>query len=527
MITTNRPRAAISACTKRGDDETGVALLSAIIFMILMAGISVVLLSVVLGQIAPANMAQKGTRTIYAAQAGLQTSLGVLRSVATLPDSQNHIYGDPTRLPCSLAGNVDAQNNDIRYSVAISYFSQDPTPQTPAWQDSHKLMCPAVPLGTQPKYALLESTGHAPMYVGVADASIGDRKLSAVYKFKISNANIRGGRIYTGAAPPLCFEAMPLGATHAVGAGSLVQFVSTCTASATNDPKQLWIYDVDYKIKLASSTVNGAAGLCITGPDPTDIGNPQYATLQACTSDASRWNQLWSWTGDYTWRGQNPLILTGTSNYFLSGMGVGNKLQVRIGHSDTFAPSTAVGAGAASYSTHQLVNYLEFGRCADVTQQNIGATFEISYPCKQDASGDPASPGVLWNHKWFYNEPTTGSTADPQELYVNYLDTTKYCLETPVGTIIYPMFNSSCDGRASEKWVRVKNTGIYVESYVLKDNLGRCLAVDSNGPKWIGSNGQPFSKIIVAACDGSLAQKWNAPSDSTFSTVGGYREVSG
>ena len=36
-----------------------------------------------------------------------------------------------------------------------------------------------------------------------------------------------------------------------------------------------------------------------------------------------------------------------------------------------------------------------------------------------------------------------------------------------------------------------------------------------------------WSKIVVAACDGSLAQKWNAPAAYTDSTVGGYKEVYG
>ena len=533
MITMNRLRTATAARISRSGDETGVALLSAIIFMILMAGISVVLLSVILGQIAPANIAQKGTRTIYAAQAGLQTSLGDLRSIATAPDSQNHIYGDPTKLPCSLAGNVDAQSNGITYSVAITYFNQDPTLQTQAWRTTavNQLSCP-VQGGTQPQYALLESTGHAPMYVGVPDASVGDRKLSAVYKFKISNVNIRGGRIFTGGDTPLCFEAAPLGApTNAVGAGSLVQFVSTCTASATNDSKQLWIYDTDYEIKLASTVVNGAAGLCITGPDPTNSDNPQNVKLQGCKSDASRWNQLWSWTGDYTWRGQNQAIATGVSNYYLSGTSEpANNLQVRTGVYGTFTPSTAVGAGAASYSTHQLVNYLEFGRCADVTEVNIAYSYEISYPCKQDASGDPNSPNLQWNHKWFYDEPTTGSTSAPQQIFVlNYPipnPTHKMCLQMPDGSNIYPTF-FECSGSLSQQWVRIKNAGTYVDSYVMKDNLGRCLAVDTAGPKYVSSNSSQFSRIIVTGCNGSLAQKWNAPSDSTFSTVGGYKEVGG
>lgn len=45
------------------------------------------------------------------------------------------------------------------------------------------------------------------------------------------------------------------------------------------------------------------------------------AQLQACRSDFTRWNQLWSWTGDYSWVGQNPDIASGPSNYCLSPEG--------------------------------------------------------------------------------------------------------------------------------------------------------------------------------------------------------------
>lgn len=533
-----RLMASIRGRASQDENESGVALLSAIIFMILMAGISVVLVSVVLGQVVPANNAQKGTRTIYAAQAGLQTSLGVLRSIAKPPDALGVTFGDTARLPCSdsdtipaISGNVDARSNGITYAVTIFYYKADPTGQSDALRAQNLLTCGRVHSGTQPKFALLESTGHAPRYSGVVDTTPGDRKLSAVYKFKIpSNANIPGGRIYT-AGSAFCFEAVPLSPSNVVAAGSLVKFASSCTSSASNDPKQLWVYDKDYEIKLASTTLNGAAGLCITGPELTTDRGTQSAKLQPCRDDVERWNQLWSWTGDYTWQGQNRVPLPGKattepSTYYLGGVIANSKpLQVQTSVNGTFEPSTAVGAGAASYNTHQLVNYQEFGRCADVTGAKIGTAFEISYPCKQDASGDPSSPNLLWNHKWYYDEPTSGSTTPPQDLFVKVDNGTKYCLQTPSGANIYPSFSTTCG--VSQKWVRVKDTGVYIDSYVIKDSLGRCLAVDSAGPKFAGTNNTFFSKMIVATCNGSLAQKWNAPPAYTDSTVGGYKEVSG
>ena len=523
------------------ETECGVALLSAIMFMIIMAGISVVLLSVVLGQIVPANLAQKGTRTIYAAQAGLQTTLGFLRSAAAAPDSQGKVYGSPSKLPCAtasapLAGNVDATGNGITYSVQIIYFLSDPTGQSALWQSNplYQVSCTELQAGIAPSYALLMSTGHAPMYSGVADSTPGDRKLSAIYKFKTSNVNIAGGRIYDY-NNQYCLDA-----SAAAGSGGIMTFKPL--ANCNDDVNQLWVYDTDYKLKLASSIAAGSP-VCITGP--VNEGDPtQDATLQPCQSATAlaRWNQLWSWTGDYSWVGQKQLIVNGPSSYCLAtgkpnGSNLANKhLQVATGCNGQFAPSTRVGAGAAGYNTHQLVNYQEFGRCADVTNEQIGYPFMISYPCKQDPSGLANLPNLKWNHKWYYSEPTAPltipATPPPSQvtttILVNVLNdplitSASYCLETPAtgSGSTYPTFKT-CTGGVSQTWTRVGVAANYLTSYLLVDSNGHCLTADPTDPFNLS-----YSKITVVNCTGSLAQKWNAPPALTDSTVGGYKEVSG
>jgi hypothetical protein len=180
-----------------------------------------------------------------------------------------------------------------------------------------------------------------------------------------------------------------------------------------------------------------------------------------------------------------------------------------------------VGAGAASYATHQIVNFKEFGRCADVTNEVISYAFMISYPCKQDATGTGAA--LLWNHKWYYSEPTAPATAlADQQIFVYYLDNlnSKYCLTTPAtGSGGYPTF-TACNGSASQNWTRVFNTGSYVASYLFTDRYGRCLTAAVTD-KYNGS----WSKITATTCTGSDYQKWNAPPTYTDSTVASYREV--
>lgn len=526
---------------ERGENERGIALLSAIMFMIIMAGISVVLLSAVLGQVAPADNAQKGTRTIYAAQAGLQTTLGLLRSAAAAPDSVGKVYGSPGKLPCAtaaapLTGNVDARSNGITYSVEIIYFASDPTGQPALWQNNplNQTSCSSLQAGLSPSFALLKSTGHAPKFSGVADSSPGDRKLSAIYRFKVSNVNIAGGRIYDY-NNQYCLDA-----SATTGNPGTMTFKPL--ANCNDDANQLWVYDTDYKIKLASS-IQAGAPLCITGP-VNEGDSTQNATLQPCRSaiDPARWNQLWSWTGAYSWVGQTKSITGGPSNYCLAtgtpnGSDLTNKpLQVSTGCNGQFAPSTRVGAGAAGYSTHQLVNYQEFGRCADVTNEQIGYPFMISYPCKQDPSGLANMPNLKWNHKWYYSEPTAPltipATPPPSQVTTTILVNTQndptitassYCLETPAtgSGSKYPTFKS-CTSGAGQKWTRVGVAENYLASYLLIDSNGLCLTADPTDPFNLS-----YSKITVASCNGSLAQKWNAPPAYTDSTVGGYKEVSG
>jgi hypothetical protein len=84
-------------------DEKGFALLTALSFIVLMAGLTVVLLSVVLGQLTPTYLDQKTTKTVYSAQAGVQATLAVFRAIGTSP---TYVYGDPSKLPCTITGNT-------------------------------------------------------------------------------------------------------------------------------------------------------------------------------------------------------------------------------------------------------------------------------------------------------------------------------------------------------------------------------------------------------------------------------------
>ncbi len=214
---------------------------------------------------------------------------------------------------------------------------------------------------------------------------------------------------------------------------------------------------------------------------------------------------------------------------------IGHFLQVSTDATSTLAPTALVGAGGAYYNTHQLVNYLEFGRCADVTNEVIDYAYMISYPCKQDPTGGTSY--ITWNQKWYYCEPSdatatcSGVNPTAQQIYVYYQDSAsqKRCLQTPLTTAgnFYPIFTTCATSgtlKAQQTWSRVYNSGTYLTSYLLTDEYGRCLGANSSD---LFSTSPVISKLTVSTCNGADYQKWNAPATFVDSTVGGYREISG
>ena len=534
-----RPKTALeamhAAALKRidaHDGERGVALMSVMLFMILLSGMSLVLLSVILAQIGPSYAAQKSTKTVYAAQGGLQAALGVLRTAAAPPDATGAVYGARNLLPCQISGSVDGGSGDITYTVDVSYYLADPTGQTDAWLAlaSNKLACSS-PGGvtTQPNYAYLVSRGTGAANAG-RSADEGNRAVAAVYKFQVTRENIPSGRIldFTKAN---CLQAQPL-PSGLIGPGSTIRFVPA--ASCTNDARELWIYAPTYQLQLAKS-VEDASPLCISGPALSGE-TTQKATLVACAppgaADSVRYKQLWVWSGSHTWLGQTNPVTRYASNACLSSLTESSLKYLAVntpcGTNEKFAPTPSVGSGAASKVTNQVVNFKEFGRCFDVTGESSTASYMIVYPCKQD----PASTNgtyVLWNHKLYYDEPTAPATSKVQTLKIKNISggTEEKCLQTPENTTAgkYVKFETCVTSAGVNKdrqtWTRVQDTGVYADSFLFKDFYGRCMTADDTPPL----HDSNWSKVTVVACNAGLAQKWNAPASYDTATFGSFKEL--
>ncbi|MBO9627485.1 MAG: hypothetical protein J7484_14080 [Microbacterium sp.] len=184
-----------------------------------------------------------------------------------------------------------------------------------------------------------------------------------------------------------------------------------------------------------------------------------------------------------------------------------------------FAPEPKVGAGNASKELNQLVNFQEFGRCADVTSQSITSTFMITYPCKQD----PVNPtGFSWNHKWYYTDPVDPVDTGVTKITVKPTSTTTYCLVAPSaanGTVTFSNNTTTCNSAAAQ-WTRTTWTGRYASSFTFVSKLnGLCLGTDP------ANNYNGWSKITVQGCSGQANQKWNAPADMPSEGLGDYQEI--
>lgn len=520
------------------EPDAGIAMVTALISILLTAMLSILLLGMLMSQLLPTSFLRTSSRTVFAAEAGINAVLGQLRNAAAPPDATLTVYGSTTKLPCTATGTTEGTSS-LRYEASVRYYTTDPTGQSPAWLAANALACsPGSGPAAQPGFALITSRGIAGGVPGMGSTA-GNRAVSVVYEFYITNTNTPGGLIYSygqGIVPDrFCLEA------YTATAGSKIKYVPAVDCG-TNNATQLWIYHGDYQIKLASTTVPGYGSdeLCITGPGAGSL--PQEAILRKCEPKTSpaRWNQLWSWEGGARWQGQKPTISGGYSQIYLysgatSGSPSGRNLWVRDFTGVTkstntewgsFNPDPRVGAGAAGYGTRQIVNYLEFGRCFDVTNEDPSWPYMIVYPCKQDPSGGAQ---LLWNHKWYYTEPPSNAGfSGPQQISVLYQNdpAKRYCLVSSgtEGGQVRLTSVGGCDPTANnQKWTRYADTGTYSSSYTFVDDWGRCASL---GPKGTGAGLSAYSTITTTTCNAGLGQKWNAPPNTVTASLTGYQEIS-
>ncbi|WP_061965915.1 RICIN domain-containing protein [Demequina aurantiaca] len=531
-------RALANARMKRIRHDEGFAMLSVMMLMMVMTVLAIIVLAVVTSQVNPTLHAEKNSRTLSAAQAGIDAAASQLRN-ATSPDGTGAPAGDIHKLPCKVNGTVDGTGGETSYEAKVQYFLTDPVDEDVTWRNSNALTCytgTGINGGVRsvPKYAMITSEG----FDATSTSQVGraDRIVESAYTFQLTTKRISGGMILdTDSA--FCLVAT------AAAAGSNIRY-RPATSTYCQDQSELnsWTWADDYMLHLSATSLDGKIPLCITGRASSGGGgNP--VTLQPCTTTAQDpLGQRWAWTGDYTWKGQNAANTSQINSFIVnedSNVDNGDRLSVSTSSGfRSLTPLPAVGKGNASYDTKQVVNFNLYGRCLDVTRANINANFMIAYPCKQDPAGNG---GFLWNHKWYYDEPPLGTESVTTKITVIPSAGNTYCLNTtatyrtqarpdPPGgnaSALFPRFvngsgNKDCSSGNTE-WIRTGFSNDEDLAYTFRDNNGKCLSAD--GPKTAYE--PQWTSIVVVTCDGSDNQKWNVPENPVGASLGDFAEVPG
>lgn len=493
----------------RGEDS-GVLTLAILLIVVGMMT-SALMLPTVLRQVSDTRVNVQRVHALHAAQAGLDVAIGHIRLA-----NDGNGNGVLAQLPCGpFTGAVSAAGTE-RYLVYVDYFGTDPAGRSDAWIAANRITCISGGGTTvTPAFALLRAQG-----TDTATGSFGTvstRQLAGTYTFQTTNQNVVGGLIHvykTATSTDLCMDA---GATSPA-AGTNVQ-MQPCTAGSS---KQKFAYNQNLTLVLvASKTTTLPLGMCLDAGTPHAVGNlVQFQPCTATTIAQQQWsiNDSANFEGTsngttldgYCFNVQNPNV---AGSFLILGSTGTSKCRKSYDNIENFQPEAAVGAGAAGAATGQLVNFAEFGRCLDVTDQNVGSAFLIAWPCKQ--TPNPAL--ITWNQKWALPAIATGDTSASGKIYTSP-SAGPYCLTSPLSTAsgqyvkVLPCPTSGTLP-LNMTWTVYANTGVYTTSYRIVDSNGYCLAPtdpDAASPDFF-SKGQQISKSVVATCNGSKLQKWNAP----------------
>lgn len=488
----------------RGDD-TGSLTVAMLLAMVGLA-LSALLVPMMVTQVGSTREEVRRSRELAAAQAGIDVALGHIRAAADPAGN-----GVLATLPCGpLAGSVGA--GGTRYEVTIDYFTLDPQGRSDDWVAANRISCLAGggPYSS-PKYALLRATGTAAP--SGAFSTVPTRSLRGTYTFQTTNQNIAGGLVHvykTATSLDLCMDA----GSGSPAAGANLQ-MQPCSAGSV---QQKFAYNANLTLVLvATKTPSQPLGMCLDAGSPHAAG--RVVTFQPCASTTEP-RQQWSINDSANFEGTtNGQTLDGfcfnvqTPNTPGSFVVLGTGANCRKGYDniETFQPEAAVGAGAAGAAAGQLVNFSQFGRCLDVTEQNVNFAYLIAWPCKQ--APDPTK--VAWNQKWAL--PVIPEKASSATGRITTNPGSLYCLQSPGSTAAGQYVRSvACpagDPPENMTWTVFGDTGSYASSYRIQDHHGYCLAPTDPAamPPDLYPKGQVISKIVVTACTGSTLQKWNAP----------------
>jgi hypothetical protein len=531
-----------------GGDDDGIAMLLTMIAILTASGLSLLILGTVVAGRTPTILNRKNVRTVHAAEAGIDIALARIRA-SQMQDPANPLdpsktVGDRRKLPCAIGlkygtmqGALQGSPGQLTYAVTVRYFSDNPAGQTDAWRVTNSLNCAATGLGPviTPRYALLAATGGGAGVPGLA-VTAGDRAMETIYDFVLTNTNVSGGLIhnyYDGAADTrdLCFDA---------GSGSPVAGtqlrVQACLPGAES---QLWAWQKNFTIGLASTQTTMLSGMCVT-LDVPGFGTA-YVTLQPCDGLP---HQQWGYNDGAHFQAR-PLY-PGNSTAYCPVIETDNTPNSKVigttgacgggggARNSTWRPEAKVGAGSVGdvgnnvvEKPMQWVNFAEFGRCFDVSNWTVGYVNMIAYPCKQDPTAYVGwNQTMAWTagtNNWLYTYGWNSGKTYAEAKANN--PGGRVCLTTVTSSGGYVTMRACVSGAANQSWIVNRDIPDPAKAYTVVDGNGRCLSI---GPPNLtqGDNGiKQWSSIIAEDCDGSPQQKWNAPPNTGTATTHDTREL--
>ena len=181
-----------------GAPDSGVAILAALITIMILTALSVLVLGIMLSQVSTTHFAQKNTRTIFAAEAGVEATLGKIRTVAGAADFTGKTFGDPRQLPVlpdGCRGHVLLRDDVLGRGAVLRreprrqgrHVARGKGPDLHPWyRDGHGAA------GLRLHHVHGQATASARVRANQAD-----RGISMVYQFQTTTTNIKGGRIWS------------------------------------------------------------------------------------------------------------------------------------------------------------------------------------------------------------------------------------------------------------------------------------------------------------------------------------------
>lgn len=525
----------------RPDDDRG-SLAMAMMAVLVGAMLGALILPMVISQNKSTRFDMTRVHSLHAAQTGIDIALGKIRSSAK-PDAEGNVLGDTTTLPCytkgkdaPLTGTANGTGNGT-YSVTVDYWVARPTPS------GTRMICAPPPFGTfdtttqtvTPRYAVITSTGKD----GTVDSGSRGRTVISTYVFQTDDTNIPGGQIRI--APNASGDQWCMDAGSAVPISGTNVVLQPCSGSTPRAAEQVFAYRGDLSIQLVSSvTADTPSGVCLDTrgtPAPTHAAG-QNIVVETCDEvepakcpdiyKCSTWSQQWSIDDSSRLQGATT-NRDNIDGFCITAATLSDGMQLKVGGcgsgNQVWIPSPNAGAGMSGPTNQQLVNFLQFATCLDVTGDRPSEGFLIMYPCKQNPN-----PAFIRNNQRFVPSETLGVAPTKVLLRAKTDDGTAYCLTTPTSPAVLVTVTRPCPASAADpstaRWTMYQtqadtngNALSYAQKYTIVDDLGRCLVP---GPE---KYQELYAKVIVSECDGSRAQKWNANASLDAAKITNTRET--